>query len=128
MVQCFFNEPKKWGPHVWYMLDMMIIRLNPDDEKMVNHVLMQFVSLMETIPCDKCRSHYKAFIETNPIEAALSSQLSLAKWVHNLRSEINRREKKPNIPFEGYLKSLKTQFQCDIAAPPQTSHVVYSTF
>lgn len=125
MVQCFFNEPKKWGPHAWYMLDMMIIRLNPDDAKLVNHILMQIVSLMETIPCEKCRTHYKNYIETNPIDQALSSQLALARWVYNLRSQINKREKKQNIPFEGYLKSLKTRFQCDITAQP--SQTVYST-
>lgn len=127
MVECFFNDPKKWGNHVWYMLDMMIIRLDPKDAVLKNHILMQFISLMETIPCEKCRGHYKEYIRKNPIEGALIEKPTLAKWVYELKTEINKREKKPNISFLKYVIDLKYRFKCDIMEKIEEPTLIYST-
>ena len=127
MVQCFFNEPKKWGPHVWYILDLMVVRLDPDDQVLTNHIMMQIVSLMETIPCDKCRDHYKAYMRNNPIEKSLTNRMELARWLYALKSEINKRENKKNISFQNYLRNLKTSFNCDIEQNIPNPVQIYST-
>ena len=110
---CSFHDPKKWGKHVWYVLDLMVIRLDPTDQTLVNHVLMQFISLTHTIPCEQCRQHYVEFIDQNPI--TLESKLALARWVYNCRSSINTKLNRPNITFDQYLKELSKTFDCDLA-------------
>lgn len=113
---CNFHDPQKWGAHVWYMLDMMVIRLDPDDAELVNHIMMQFVSLMHTIPCDACRIHYQQYINDHPLP--LDSQLSLAKWVHACRCSVNTKIGRPNITFTEYLQNLQRAFDCDLLDAP----------
>lgn len=127
MVECFFSDPKKWGKHVWYILDMMIIRYDPSNEILQNHILMQFVSLMETIPCQNCREHYKNYISSSPIEEAFKTKISLAKWIYNLKSEINKRQKKKNITFHEYIILLKNTFDCNIYETDMKSKKIYSS-
>jgi len=110
---CKNTNPAVWGPHVWFILEMTVSQLEPENETLTNHILMQFVSLMETIPCENCRVHYNNFVQENPIENALQSKTSLARWIYNCKTSVNRRISKPNIPFVRYLATLNQKFDCN---------------
>lgn len=121
---CSFHDPQKWGSHVWYILDLMVIRLDPEDPDIVNHVLMQFISLSHTIPCEACREHYNDFLQEHPVPT--DSKLSLAKWIYECRSSVNAKLERPNITFDLYLEHLKRVFDCDLQ-PNRLSKTLYNS-
>ena len=114
MVVCNFDDPSKWGGHIWYVMDLMVIRLDASNKMLENHILMFFVSLLETIPCETCREHYQQFFSKNPIETALRSKMELARWVYECKCSVNLRLQIKNITFPAYLDQLKKTFDCDI--------------
>ena len=112
---CSFHDPEKWGPHVWYMMDLMIVRLDPGDQILKEHILMQLISLLETIPCPDCRLHYRTYFEQTPsVFDCLSSKESLAQWIYQLRVSVQHKLGKPSISFETYCDSLWNTFGCRI--------------
>lgn len=113
-VYCSFHDPRLWGSHIWYMMDLMVIRLQQDDPIVKEHIWMQFVSLLETIPCETCRIHYQQYYENYPIHDYLSQKLTLAKWVYELRCSVNRKLDQPSLTFDEYLQRLRETFDCDI--------------
>jgi len=112
---CSFSDPLKWGPSIWYMLDLMVVRLDPYNETLKNHILMQFASLLETIPCENCRTHYNHYMAEHPIEPHLHSKQALARWIYDCRSSVNDRIQRPNLTYDQYMDKLRTMFECDLS-------------
>ena len=122
---CNFSDPVEWGPYIWYILDLMIVRLDPSNECLKNHILMQFVSLLEVIPCEHCRIHYQKFMTEHPIEPHLESKQALAKWVYDCRSSVNHRIPKSNFTFQQYLSKIHERFGCDLS-DTRTVQTIYN--
>lgn len=54
-----------------------------------------FTALQKLLPCKKCAKHYTSYMRAHPITA--DSRADLVDWVYKLHSDVNRREKKPNL-------------------------------
>lgn len=128
MVVCNFDDPSKWGGHIWYVMDLMVIRLDPSNRLLENHILMFFVSLLETIPCETCREHYQHYFQEKPIETALQSKMDLAKWVYECKSSVNSRLNIKNIAFPAYLDYLSKTFDCDLREKKATRTLYRTPF
>lgn len=87
-------NPKKWGPLTWNFLESCVIGYpdNPTDENKVNFKNF-FYSLIDVLPCEKCRLNYKNHLSNYPLtNKILNNKDDLFKWllnVHNLSSKNN---------------------------------------
>lgn len=57
-----------------------------------------FRNLGAVIPCPSCGDHYDKYLSDHPIDA--DNRESLARWVYDLHSDVNKRKHKPNPSFE----------------------------
>ena len=87
-------NPKKWGPNTWNFLESCVIGYpdNPTNENK-NNFKNFFYSLIDVLPCEKCRFNYKIHINKYPLtDEILSNKDDLFKWIlniHNLSSKKN---------------------------------------
>lgn len=92
--------PEIWGRSFWEFLDAIVAtypRENPSaEQRAATHDLL--MSLRYLLPCPTCRKHYQDFIDTHPLDAALSSRRSLMDFYFTLKKDISARTGK-NLPF-----------------------------
>ena len=69
-----------------------------------------FKSLEAVIPCPSCRQHYGEHINSTPIEADNTENLS--RWVYDLHDKVNKRNGKTSPSYEE-VKDMYTGFNND---------------
>jgi len=89
-------DPRIWGPYVWKTIDLFIQDL-PDEGPFTKikqeYILMFFISLMELLPCDECKTHYNEYFYKHLLENELQypdSKKRIRIWVDNLKQEIHQ--------------------------------------
>ena len=100
-----------WGPLLWLILHTAAEHLgkerppiNQVDE--VQRWILVLKAVEGTMPCEKCRKHYAAWLKRRPVAvftplrgAALRSEAR--KWLYDLHEEVNRENGvTPNITLE----------------------------
>lgn len=87
-------NPKIWGPKAWFFLESCIISYpnNPTNED--KQIYKNFLtSLVNILPCSKCRFNYKNHIKEFPLnDYYLEDKDKLLTWfinIHNLASNKN---------------------------------------
>jgi len=107
----------KWGPSVWSSMHSLSFSYPIACEAQCNHrmAMFDFLSSLKTlIPCEECRSHYSEWFDSNITlqSPALDSRENLAKSLHELHNDVNRRTGKPEQDFQStknlYLTSSKS--------------------
>ena len=95
------TDPKVWGPPVWRTIDFFVNAL-PDGptgltETKKEHLLMFFVSLMELLPCERCKVHYMEYFQKHPLEAELEKpepKKQVQLWVQTLKQNIQNQKQR----------------------------------
>lgn len=64
-----------------------------------NGYLTFFTYLGKVIPCEEYRKHFNNFIKKDPIEAHLTNQDSLIKWLYGINCKINDKLNEENSDF-----------------------------
>jgi len=81
--------PPLWGQNAWDLLHIQAMSYNPNDDGAKVHMRNFYTSMMNTLPCPKCRTDAIAYIEQYPIQ--LESRASLVFWVHSFHNHVNAR-------------------------------------
>jgi hypothetical protein len=86
-----------WGPHAWFFLYSIVLAYpeKPIDKEKKNYYMF-FRTLIDILPCAKCRMHYADSMRKNPLtNEILSSKDLLFKWLHNIQNEVKSSQGKP---------------------------------
>ena len=90
-----------FGPCTWKTLHSIAFNYStdpfhptPQEQKAATDL---FGSLAQLLPCEKCRSHYKAYLNKHPVDA--DSREALSQWVYDLHSDVNRRRHVDNVSY-----------------------------
>tara|TARA_Y100000389_G_scaffold195770_1_gene227669 strand:- start:978 stop:1364 length:387 start_codon:yes stop_codon:yes gene_type:complete len=92
-------DPEIWGPHAWIFLHTITLNYpeNPTYQDKQSHRFL-FESLKNTIPCPKCREHYKENLIRYPIQ--LDSKKDLINWLINIHNQVNIKNNKKTYSYE----------------------------
>ena len=81
-----------WGPGMWHFLHTMSFNypVNPSEEDKVNY--RKFVlSLVDILPCGKCRKNFKKNLSELPLHLKLmKNRDSFSKYVYDLHEHVNK--------------------------------------
>jgi len=113
-------SPTYWGAELWkvlFSIGSTFPQTAPTSNQQ-NAVISFFNSLRELLPCESCREHYQAFIQTNPIAVATQSQAALLDWIHKLNTEISNGLGKPVRPLAQILKEIEPYTETPKVLPP----------
>ena len=109
-----YIDPEIWGKQYWFVIETIVISMDPSELNSKEFIYLFFYSLQNILPCPICREHYQSFFQKHDIKKSMDSKLSLFRWIHNLRNEINTHNKKKIISFSEYheyLESTYSKFQ-----------------
>lgn len=101
------KDPTMWGPHLWYYLhnSTLSFPVNPSKEEMEG-MREWLLNLPITIPCEKCRFHYKQYLDKhqNDLNEACTTRDKLFKFVVDIHNQVNKRNNKPIVSYEEAFK------------------------
>ena len=101
-------EPKQWGPGGWQFLRDCVYAC--DDASRESYLQLMRL-LPNVLPCAACRQHCRAFLETNPPEAAPD----LAEWLDTFEWEVAVRVR-PALSWSGLVPVLVLLLIVTVAA------------
>lgn len=84
-------DPTVWGPKLWFVIHTIALNYpnNPTyEDKRVTEEF--FNNLKYTIPCGKCKIHYRQRLERNPIINYLDSKESLFRYTIDIHNQVNK--------------------------------------
>jgi len=101
-------SPAVWGPIFWSTMHIVSLGYssNPSEEEKAGAIAF-YRSLTQVIPCPICKSHYKYFLETMPVESAVGSRHDLIHWVFEIHNNVNEKLGKRRIRFEEYIAHMQ---------------------
>lgn len=84
-------DPTVWGPKLWFVIHTFALNY-PDNPTYEDKRVMEefFNNLKSTIPCHKCRIHYRQNLQNNPIINYLDNKQSLFKFTVDLHNIVNK--------------------------------------
>ena len=82
--------PEIWGRSFWEFLDAIIATYPRENPSAEQHAAVRDLlqSLRYVLPCPTCRKHYNDFVQTHPLDQALSSRRSLLEFYFTLKKDI----------------------------------------
>lgn len=95
------KDPKLWGPHLWAYLHYSSANypIQPTAEE-TDKMVSWLQNLYVTIPCEKCRVHYKKHIdETKNLREICGSRNTLFKFLVDLHNKVNERNGKESLSY-----------------------------
>jgi len=84
-------DPTVWGPNLWFIIHTFALNYpnNPSYED--KRVMEEFFNnLKSSIPCHKCKIHYRQRLQQNPIINYLDTRQSLFKYTVDLHNQVNK--------------------------------------
>lgn len=105
-------NPEVWGPHMWFIIDSIILNY-PDNPSMEDkNDMIQFFSLLEKIlPCVDCRMNYKTHYNSSPLTyTILESKNAFIEWGLELHNKVNRMKGKNIITKEDFIDYYSNQY------------------
>lgn len=112
-----YPENTDWGPLFWTVLHGLAeyagrvpVDMLRGDERRAWIGLM--TSLGQTLPCDKCRSHYSEWLSSRPVQGLQDMpyadvSLWIRTWFWALHNAVNARNQKDAFPFEQLTATYK---------------------
>lgn len=84
-------DPTVWGPKLWFVIHTFALNY-PDNPTYEDRRVMEefFNNLKYSIPCHKCRIHYRQNLQNNPIISYLDNKQSLFKYTVDLHNLVNK--------------------------------------
>jgi len=102
-------NPKIWGPHAWIFLHTITLNFpdNPTLEQK-KHYKDFFESLINIIPCDKCRYNYMLKIKKHPVN--VENRNKLVEWLLFIHNEVNKSNGKKEITMPELIKTYREMY------------------
>ena len=84
-------DPTVWGPKLWFVIHTFALNY-PDNPTYEDKRVMEefFNNLKYSIPCNKCRVHYRQRLQRDPIINYLDNRQSLFKYTIDLHNQVNK--------------------------------------
>jgi hypothetical protein len=108
------TNPQKFGPVTWYIMHNTALKLN--EETFSDWVRL----LIDSIPCNNCRSHALEYIEINPpenflgIENEKGEPIGMFQWTWQFHNNVNIRLNKEILDYDdAYRMYTNDTFRCD---------------
>lgn len=89
-----FSLPQQVGPGFWFVLHTVAAHANTPEKK--KSCIDLILLLCESFRCQKCKQHFRRFIETHPFERYLDitdsqgANIGLFRWTWELHNAVNR--------------------------------------
>lgn len=105
-----FNNPKYFGPGVWWCIHK--IALHGDKTKKYNETLEILIMLLKNLPCNNCRIHSIEHMNKHqPFEYLNSHESPLFYWTYIMHNKLNKYLKKKELTYDEAYK-LHTDEAC----------------
>tara|TARA_B100001093_G_scaffold509521_1_gene573701 strand:+ start:1686 stop:2156 length:471 start_codon:yes stop_codon:yes gene_type:complete len=84
-------DPTVWGPKLWFVIHTFALNY-PDNPSYEDKRVMEefFNNLKSTIPCQKCKIHYRQRLQQNPVISYLDNRQSIFKYTVDLHNQVNK--------------------------------------
>lgn len=86
-----------WGPLLWELIHTISLSFTLQNK---GHYITFFNSIVNIIPCNRCKQHYKEYLKRNSIQNATSSYKNIVEWVNKLHNRINKQNNKKVYTFQ----------------------------
>tara|TARA_B110000285_G_C14987557_1_gene544618 strand:+ start:499 stop:963 length:465 start_codon:yes stop_codon:yes gene_type:complete len=115
-------DPNIWGPKLWFVIHTLALNY-PDNPTYEDKRVMEefFNNLKYTIPCEKCRIHYRQRLERDPIINYLDNKESIFRYTINLHNQVNKSLGKKIYTYEEVVQFYKEQYNKDSVKPENKS-------
>lgn len=102
-------SPAVWGPIFWTTMHIVSLGYpqKPSEEEKAGAAAF-YNSLASVIPCPICKTHYRKFLKSTPVETALNNRHDLIHWVFDLHNNVNTQLGKPKITFQEYINHMQS--------------------
>lgn len=94
------NDPKQWGPHLWYYLHTAAANYPLKPSQAQKQGMKEWLcSLRWTIPCKNCSDHYGKYIQDHrdELDMICSTRDTLFAFLHKIHNKVNKRYNKPEM-------------------------------
>jgi hypothetical protein len=107
----------RYGPGIWFMLHLQSAHADTDELKRA--FIQNVKTLGQHFPCDQCRPHFAAYIQTH-----VNKPRGLFQWTWEFHDSVNKRLGKTTVPFEEAWNQFRSKTavctdDCGETAPPQ---------
>ena len=104
-------DPEVWGPKLWFVIHTFALNY-PDNPTYEDKRVMEefFNNLKYSIPCNKCRIHYRQRLERDPIINYLDNKQSLFKHTIDLHNQVNKSLGKKIYTYDEVVQIYKEHY------------------
>ena len=104
-------DPTVWGPKLWFVIHTFALNY-PDNPTYEDKRVMEefFNNLKYSIPCNKCKVHYRQRLERDPIINYLDSKQSLFKHTIDLHNQVNKSLGKKIYSYDEVVQIYKQHY------------------
>lgn len=105
------SDPRLWGPKFWFTLHTISVFYpeKPNQHEMASAINL-FDSLTYLLPCETCKTHYKAMLDLDPVRNHVGSRNELVRYVLNLHNSVAARIKKPTYTYAQFIDEFTGHF------------------
>lgn len=117
VVNATYPETADWGPLFWRALHGLAEYSGRQKDVLLQGIelrswLQILTELQDTLPCEECRGHYKAYLTANPVIILKTMAYKdlrpwVRKWLFDLHNDVNRRLGKALFVFD----TLETEYK-----------------
>jgi hypothetical protein len=101
------SDPNVWGPSFWFSLHNGASKYPENATSIFRDRMKQFIlSIPFILPCEKCRSHAKEYIDNrqNELDQICSGRKTLFNFFVDFHNMVNVRSGKPTVSYEDAYK------------------------
>ena len=114
-------DPSVWGPPLWRKMHLKTFNYpeNPTQKDKIG-IIKYFNSVINVLPCEKCRKHYSELFQKVPITPFLDSREAIINWVIYIHNEVSKSLGKEQYSLDQVIKNYdliynkKYKFQCGL--------------
>ena len=107
-------DPTVWGPKLWFVIHTFALNYSDNPTYEDKRVMEEFFNnLKYSIPCNKCKVHYRQRLERDPIINYLDNKQSLFKYTIDLHNQVNKSLGKKIYSYDEVVKIYKEHYNPD---------------
>ena len=108
-------DTRFWGPSGWRLLHLITFTYDPSQREDVSRF---FELLPYVLPCKFCRRSLAEYMESDPLEAALTSRKELTQWLYRIHNQVNAKLRGQGLPTapDPSFASVKKEYEARLAA------------
>jgi hypothetical protein len=104
-------DPTVWGPKLWFVIHTFALNYSDNPTYEDKRVMEEFFNnLKYSIPCNKCKVHYRQRLERDPIINYLDNKQSLFKYTIDLHNQVNKSLGKKIYSYDEVVKIYKEHY------------------